>query len=60
MLQERDRKQHEEVRKAVEYVQDMANKSKFERLKRLMVADLECPETVSLLPHVRASAWHRS
>jgi len=27
-------------------VQDMANKTKFERLKRLMVADLDCHETV--------------
>ena len=36
----------EETQRAIAYVQDMANKTKFERLKRLMVADLELEDTV--------------
>ena len=36
----------EETQRAIAYVQDMANKTKFERLKRLMVADLELQDTV--------------
>ena len=39
----------EETQRAIAYVQDMANKTKFERLKRLMVADLELEDTVRRL-----------
>ena len=45
-LRERDRVETEETQRAIAYVQDMANKTKFERLKRLMVADLELQDTV--------------
>ena len=48
VLRERDRIEAEEMARAVSYVQDMANRSKFERLKRLMVADMESSDTVQL------------